>query len=133
MSPSDVEILRRAWNAWNAGDLDAVFECFDPDVEWDTTTFEGWPEVGVYKRHEGVREFFEAWLSSWERYESGTEEFIVAPDGRIVVVAWQRGYGTDSKAPVHMEFAQVTTVRDGLVLRMEAWSDRQAALDSVGL
>ena len=133
MASENVEISRRAWDAWTRGAVDEVFEYFDPDVEWDTTTYEGWPEVGVYKRHDGVREFFEAWLASWERYESGVDEFIEAGDGRVVALAWQRGYGTDSHAPVEMEWAQVATLRDGLIVRMEAWSDREAALRSVGL
>ena len=49
MSEENVEIVRRAWTAWIQGDLDAVLETFDPAVEWDTTTFQGWPETGVYR------------------------------------------------------------------------------------
>jgi ketosteroid isomerase-like protein len=133
MPSQNIEVIRSAWEAWVKGDLDAVFATFDPEVEWDTTTFEGWPEVGVYRRHEGVREFFEMWLASWERYESGVDEYIEAADGRVVVLAWQRGYGPGSHVPVEMDWALVSTVRDGLCVRMEAWSDRRKALESVGL
>jgi hypothetical protein len=34
---------------------------------------------------------------------------------------------------VIMEFAQVLTVADGLVVRCENWSDRQAALEAAGV
>ena len=38
MSQENVEIVGRAWAAWIKGDLDALFETFEPGVEWDTTT-----------------------------------------------------------------------------------------------
>ena len=51
----------------------------------------------------------------------------------LVVLCWQQGFGPGSDAPVHMDFAQVCRVRDGLVCRIEAWSDREKALHAVGL
>ena len=43
MSPENVEIVRRGWEAWVRGDLDALLELCDPAVEWDTIHMEGWP------------------------------------------------------------------------------------------
>jgi mannose-6-phosphate isomerase-like protein (cupin superfamily)/ketosteroid isomerase-like protein len=91
-SQENVEVVRRGWDAWIGGDLDAVFEVFDPAVEWDTTRLEGWPEDEVYYGHEGIRQFFDGWLASWERYESGVEEYLDAGDdrGRDLLEAWLR-------------------------------------------
>jgi ketosteroid isomerase-like protein len=75
MSQENVEIVRRSWEAWIRGDLDELFEAFDPAVEWDTRTFEGWPDPDVYRGHEGVRRFLEEWLASWERFEAGVENY----------------------------------------------------------
>ena len=36
--------------------------------------FVGWPEDEVYDGHEGIRRFFEEWLSSWDHYEAGAED-----------------------------------------------------------
>ena len=133
MSQESVEIVKAGWDAWIRGDLDTLFTFFDRDVEWDTTTFEGWPEAAVYRGHAGVRRFFDEWLASWERYEAGVDEYVDVGGDRVLVLCWQRGFGPDSHAPVLMEWAQVCTVRDGLVSRMEAFSNRTAALEAVGL
>ena len=133
MSAHNVELTRRAWEAWLRGDFAALFECFDPEIEWDTTTFGGWPEVGVYCGHDGVRRFFDEWLASWERFESGVDEYLDAGEDRVLVLAWQRAYGPGSHVPVEMEWAQLCTLRDGLVVHIAAYGDRNEALALVGL
>src|SRR5215204_1156091 len=132
-SQPNVEIVRRVWDAWISGDLDALFEVFDPSIEWDATRLEGWPEDEVYYGHDGVRRFLEDWLASWERYEAGVEEYIDAGDDRVLVVCWQRGYGPGSHVPVQMDWAQICRLKRGLVYRLEAYSDRDEALKAVGL
>jgi ketosteroid isomerase-like protein len=133
MSEENVEIVRRAWEAWIRGDLDTLFETFDPAVEWDTTTFEGWPDPGVYHRHEGVRRFFEEWLAFWERYEAGVDEYLDVDDDRVLVLCWQRGSVRGSSVPVQMDWAQLCTLKRGFVCRMAAYSDRADALEAAGL
>jgi ketosteroid isomerase-like protein len=133
MSEENVAAVRRAWDAWMRGDLDAQFETFDPAVEWTTTNYFGWPEDDVYSGHAGVRRFFEEWLASWERYEAGVEEILDVDEDRVLVLCWQRGVGPGSQAPVEMDFAQLCTLRRGLVCRVDAYSDRQAALEAAGL
>jgi hypothetical protein len=74
----------------------------------------------------------EDWLASWDRYEAGVEEYLDAGVDRVVL-CWHQGSGPGSDAPVHMDFAQVCRVKDGLVYRIEDWSDREQALHAVGL
>jgi ketosteroid isomerase-like protein len=133
MSQENVEIVRRAWEAWIAGDLDAQFESFHPEVEVSFEHFDGWPENPVVYGHDGVRKFFVDWLASWERYEAGVEEYIDVDHERVLVLCWQRGYGPGSHVPVQMDWAQIVTIKDGLVLRMDSYSDRPAAREAVDL
>jgi ketosteroid isomerase-like protein len=133
VASGNAEIVRRAWDAWIRGDVDGVLAVLDPEIEWDTTTFEGWPEAGVYKGHEGVREFLEAWRSSWDSFESGLEEIIDADTDVVVALAWQAGAGPGSRAPVRMEWGQVCHMRDGMVVRIEGWASHAGALESAGL
>jgi mannose-6-phosphate isomerase-like protein (cupin superfamily)/ketosteroid isomerase-like protein len=132
-SPENVAVVKRGWDAWNRGDLDALFEVFDPAIEWDATRLEGWPEDDVYHGHAGVRRFLEGWRASWGRYESGVEELIDVGDDRVLVICWQRGYGVGSHVPVQMDWAQVCTVKGGRVCRLDAYSDRREAFAAVGL
>jgi ketosteroid isomerase-like protein len=132
MSRENVELVRQGWDAWFRGDLEGMFSNLDPDVVWDTSHFRDWPESSYYGI-EGLRRFLTEWLEVWDEYEVGIEEILVAPDGRVVTLHWHRGKGRDSGAPMYMEMAQVATVRDGKVTRIENWDDRDEALRLVGL
>jgi ketosteroid isomerase-like protein len=131
MSEQNVELVRRAWEAWIRGDTDALLDYCDTAVEWGTT--ERWPEDDVYYGHEGVRRFLQQWRASWEHYETGVEEFIDLDDDRVLVLCWQRGFGPDSHVPVQMDWAQITTLKRGLLVRLEAYSDRRVAFEAAGL
>ena len=52
MSQENVEIAKAAYEAWNAGDMDAFRELCDPDVIWRVA--EGWPEPGPYSGREAI-------------------------------------------------------------------------------
>jgi ketosteroid isomerase-like protein len=132
MSRENVEVVRRACDAWLSGDRDAVFEINHPEVEWDTTHFEGWTENKVYRGRDEVMRFLDEWLASWDSYEARVDELLEAGD-RVVVFWWQRMTGRGSGVPVELDSAQVWTVRDGLVIRIDNYTDRGEALEAVGL
>ena len=133
MSQENVRIVKAGSEAWIRGDLNAFFEVCDPAVEWDTSNFEGWPEDDVYHGQAGVRRFLEDWRASWEQYEAGVEEYFDIDGGRVLALWWQRGEGHGSRIRVQMDWALICTLKDGLVCRMEAFSDRREALKTVGL
>ena len=127
-----MEVVRRACTAWAGGDPDAAWEVFHPDVEWDTTHFEAWPDNAVYRGEAEVRGFLDEWLASWDSYEAGFEDLLDAGD-RVVAFWWQRMVGRRSGVPVKLDSAQIWTVHDGKVLRIDNYTDRQEALRAAGL
>ena len=66
MSRQNLEIFRKAVDAYNRGDLESYLETAHPDVEWCpfTAPAEG---GGAYRGHEGVR----LWWSNLESNLSG--------------------------------------------------------------
>ena len=132
MSRESVEIVRQGWDAWLRGDMSALFRTFDPEIVWDTSHFRDWPESAYYGI-EGVERFLSEWLDVWDDYEAGFEEILAAPDGRVVSLVWHRGKGRNSGLPMEMEMAQIATVRDGKVTRLDNYDDRAEALEAAGL
>jgi ketosteroid isomerase-like protein len=47
------ELVRRAYEAGNAGDMEAFVEICDPEIEWCSP--KGMAETGVFRGHEGLR------------------------------------------------------------------------------
>ena len=64
MSQENVEIVRAANEAWNAGDMDALRELYDPGAI--VRTPDGWPEPGPYSGREAVMRWFEQLRETWD-------------------------------------------------------------------
>lgn len=77
------EIVRRAYRAFNAGDVDAAIELTHPDVDWPNA-WEGGRVVG----HAAVRDY---WSRQFDAISSEVEpqSFAEEPDGAIVVEVHQ--------------------------------------------
>jgi ketosteroid isomerase-like protein len=129
MSKENVEVARAAYEAWNAGDMDALRDLYHPDLIMRMP--EGWPEPGPFVGREAV-------MRQWERqraaFDSDTAEpisdFIDVGDRVALRTIWHgRGRGPDS----NIEITHVFTVRKGRILHQEFFWDHAEALETLGL
>jgi ketosteroid isomerase-like protein len=132
MSQENVESTREAWAAWKRGDMDALVSNWDPDITWDVSHFQDWPESS-YHGVDGIRKFLAEWLETWGAYEIDIEDVLPAPDGRVVSLFTQRGRGQHSGVPMEIKMAQVVTWRDGKTVLIENYDDQSKALEAAGL
>src|SRR5204862_4976381 len=131
MSQENVEIVRRALEAFTRGDIAAALVPVDPAVEIYPPVED--PDMDdVYRGHEGARKYLEQWLEPWEEFQFETEELIDAGD-QVVVTYRQRGRGKGSGIEIENTRAAVATMRDGKVIRGRVYPDRAAALKAAGL
>jgi ketosteroid isomerase-like protein len=129
MSQANVGVVRAIFQAWNAGDMDAVREMHDADVIMRMA--EGWPESGPFvgreafmRELEHLRETFDA--DSLEPIS----DYIDIGDRVVVRYRW-RGAGHGPEAS--FEFSQVITLRSGRVIAIQQVWDHSEALEAVGL
>jgi ketosteroid isomerase-like protein len=133
MSQENVEVVRRACEAWGTGELDAWLETLHPHIVWDSTRFGGLEEGTLYRGRDEVRSFLvDEWRASWESFEAGVEEVADVGDG-VLVLWWQRLVGAKGDVPITVRSAQICSVRDGKVIRIDNYIDRAEALEAVGL
>jgi ketosteroid isomerase-like protein len=133
VSQENVELVRAAWEAWERRDVGAIFAFYDPEIVWDQTHAGAAELSGVYRGHDGVRQFIRAWIAPFESYYARPEEFIDAGDD-VVVRLRQGGRGKQSGVEVEMPpYWQVYRLRDGRAVRIEVYSDHAEALEAVGL
>ena len=135
MSQENVEFVRRVIDAHEHGDFEAVFAAYDPNVEWDVTRIQV-PVSDlqpIYHGHEGIRSFWRLWLETWEEVSFEYEEFIDAGDD-VVSILSQRMRGRRSGIDIEWKsYAQVWTVRDSKIVRVEFFPTRAEAVDATGL
>jgi uncharacterized protein len=110
------------------GNSDLLRPIYDPDMEW------GWSEefpglAGVYKDPSDPNRRLRAWLSEWDHWRAVADDFVEIGD-HVVVLATYTGRGKASGVEIEQEGAHVFRFRDGRVVRLEIFADRQKALDS---
>ena len=132
MSQENVELFRRGAEAWDRGDLDELLALYDAEAELDFVRFEGWVERPVFRGRAAIRAFFEQWREAFADYRYVVERYVDAGE-RVLALCSQSGAGPGSTGLAMMRLAQIATFKDGLIVRMENYSDREQALDAVGL
>jgi uncharacterized protein len=129
MSQENVEIVRRGFEAWNAGDMDALREIFDPGIVWRAP--EGWPEPGPYIGREAVMRQQEQLRGTWDSDSFQLiSDFIDVGDRVAVRYIW-RGVGQGPES--NIELTGVFTVRKGTISHIEFFWDHAEALEALGL
>jgi ketosteroid isomerase-like protein len=89
MSQENMEIVRRAWEAFVRHDNEVALALYDPEIEIDVR-HEARIGGGVYHGLEGVQRYFRDYLSVFGDVRSEVEEWIDAGDQIIAMV---RSYG----------------------------------------
>ena len=132
MSRENVEVVRRAYEAFNRVGLDALLEYFHPELEYDVTAAIG-PFAGMYYGRAAVRSFLAGYLESWEYVRMEPEDFIEVGENHVVVPLRLHMRGKGSGVEVSAETLNAWTMRDGKAARMAVYNDKDEALEAVGL
>jgi len=130
MSRENVEIARRGYEAWNAGDVDAMLAMFDPNLEYVSSgVFPGLEPV--YRGHEGWLRFWREFRGTWDSLNIEVDELRDLGDRVVALLAFD-ATGRDG-IRVRRPLANVWTFRSARVTRLEAFGSPAEALEAVGL
>ena len=134
MSQENVEIIRRGYELYAAGDLEGVAALFSADAEVADTAGLGTSELapGTRRGPEGFVRVIEEARESFEDFRTEPEDFIDAGDV-VVVPARISGRGRTSGATQEAHLVHLWALRDGKVIRAEVYRTVEEALDAAGL
>jgi ketosteroid isomerase-like protein len=131
VSDENVELVRRLYAELAGGRLgdDVLGRFLDPEIEW--LPVEHSPQAGErYRGFDDVRRFWREFVSAWESYEVEPLRFDDFGDRLAVVV---HIVGQTHGLEVEETRSSLLTFRDGLVVRVESFSDPEAAREAAGL
>ena len=132
MSQENVRLVRKAFQAFLAGDQEKAAQLLDPDVEFRGTVG-GLQEGQTAHGQAEIDETFEAEdLEAWEERRLEAEEFIDAGD-EVVVLLHEYRRGRGSGVELEGKTAVVISVSGGRVSRIQGYLDRGAALEAAGV
>ena len=130
MSADDVELIRRAVQAWAEFDEEKALELASEDIEFFALRS---ATEGTYHGHEGVRAFFADNRESFDLFQPEYDEVTDLGDGRVLGIGSIRIRGRGSGVETDVPSAVLATVRDGRIVHFRDYGDRQAALQAAGL
>jgi ketosteroid isomerase-like protein len=131
MAPRNVDLTRRAIEAYNARDIKSFRGYCDPSVVI-RSVFAA-VAGGVYHGHPGVRELWRDLEEAWgEEIRVEPETFFDLGD-RSLVYHVLRGRGQQSGADVALAGALVFRWRDGLIVNLKSYLQRGDALSELGV
>jgi ketosteroid isomerase-like protein len=127
MSRENVGIMREAYNAFDRGEANVLFELLDPEIEWKALE-DTEPKHGT----EGVLESVGGWFQVWDDFHIEPEEFIDGGD-HVIAVVMERGRVPGSEEVVSQRFFQVWTLLDGRIRAFREYKTQGEARDAAGL
>jgi ketosteroid isomerase-like protein len=108
--------VRRGYEAWNRGDLDAVRDIYAVDVT--ASAGQLWPVAGDVHGPEAIIDAFASIRSTFESSELEPEGFIDCGDTVVVPTCW-RGTLAGSGSVIEQRLACVYTLRDARISRID--------------
>ena len=124
--------VSRSFAATKRDDLEFLLTAFyDPDVEWHGT-IGGLDEGSLARGHQEVLQGFAEYFEAWERLDLRPEEIIDTGD-ELIVFVHEVAKGKESGIVVETDTATISTLREGMVVRVRGFMDRSQALEAAGL
>ena len=118
---TNVETVRRLYDAFAARDAAAIRQLFAPDIEWVQNA--GFPGGG---RHVGadavLNDVFAKFRTDWSAWKVTVDEYLDAGD-TVVALGEYRGTHARTGKSMTAAFAHLYDVRDGRITRFRQYTD----------
>jgi ketosteroid isomerase-like protein len=130
MPPENVESSKRVWALFMAGDTPGVLGLLDPDIEVREPP--GLPGATVFRGHAG-------WQTQLDKFDEAFTDIAYEPlehidrGEQVISVIRATGTATSSGIPGEATYAQVETWRDGKIVMIQYFMNKEEALEAVGL
>jgi hypothetical protein len=131
MPDSDVELVRLLVGAWNERDEELAAGYLAPEIEWAPAGPAAVERV-VYRGPEECARGFAAVWETWEEFRFKESE-VRGIDGSVLWLGRVHMKGGTSQLELDQEFANLFTLRDGLVVRVTAFLSWAEAREAAGL
>jgi hypothetical protein len=131
MSERNVELHRRAIEAFNARDIEALIPLCDSGVELHSAfaAIGG----GIYNGHDGLWKYFRDYEDAWgAEIHANPEAYFDLGEHTLFFFVMQ-GRRQHSRAEVAMAVTQVARWRDGLLVYLKSYMQREVALSDLGV
>jgi ketosteroid isomerase-like protein len=131
MSQENVELAGQVLRAFNDGGVDALVQYLDADVEWHPPPES--MEPGIYRGHDGVRDYLGRLAEIFEEQRVKPLEVIDVDDDHVISIVRVIGRSVYSGIEINADWAWLITLgANKKGVRVKTFTDKAQALAAVG-
>ncbi len=110
---SEVELVKRVYDRFNARDMEAVLATMHSDVRWANGM-----DGGHVEGREGVRSY---WTRQWATIDPHVEpvDFLTGSEGEVIVEVHAIVRDTDGKVLTYKMVGHIFQIEDGFIKRFD--------------
>ena len=122
-----VDIVRNSLAGWSERDMDRMVAGWAEDAVWDMRHYRPrWDGPDEFAGVDAFLLFLGEWMSTWRSQELWAEEIEERGD-RVLAICNRHGVVRASGTQVDRRWAMLWTFRDGVAVRIAAYSDCEEA------
>ena len=132
MMSENLDLVRSIYADWERGEFDSA-DWAHPEIEY--VSADG-PDPGAWTGMEEMAENFRGWLGLWDEFRLIADEYRPLGAESVIVLDHVTGRGKTSGldlGQIEGRGAWVFHIRDGKVMRMTRYLDRERAFADLGL
>jgi ketosteroid isomerase-like protein len=129
MSQENVEIVRRMYESFHAGDAEGALSYFDPEVMFDASVR---VDSGIGHGREELAAMVAQWVGGWEQWRETIEQMHDF-GSQVCVVTTQRGRGKGSGIEVEDRYVVLYEIEGDKISSMTLYTTPEEALEAAGL
>jgi len=130
---TDVDVVRRALDAWNARDIDAAETLAHPEIEWEVSGYLLADRGKVVRGREQFVQFGTLVFDTFAESVLEVDELTVAGPGMVVGSGGALFRGVPDGAAVTARWVRLFQIRDGMIWRSTIHATRESALAAAGV
>ena len=123
----NLEIVKRGYEAFGRGDIQALLDLFADDIEWTSPGPPQLPTAGTRRGRQQVAEFFQGVDQLFDIQQFEPKAFLAQGD-LVVVLGSDTARIKATGKVVTDEWAHAFTVRDGKIVKMREYIDTSAVV-----
>jgi len=120
--------VREGWRALDLGEPDTALEFLDAEIEIHSAPSVGNP--GTFHGHDGWRSWTGQWFDAWESFDQEVLTIEAVGDRCAIAKVHQVARGRAAGVEIERDVVYVYELRDGKVIYMGLFADRDAALEA---
>jgi len=129
----NIKLLKSFYEAPSRGDFGPFRDALDPNVEWIEPNVPGLWFSGTHRGAEAVwKEVIGPAVEKFDDFRVNMKQFYGVGD-HIIAIGYFRGFAKTTGKELDAATAHVCTMRNGKIMRFEAFHDTASWLETLGL